>query len=61
MLLEGFCCLALKLSVFFGDVLLCLQFLGRLRFSYIFLWGGREKLMMDNDVSCRLRMCEIVT
>jgi hypothetical protein len=50
MLLEGFC-LALNLPVSLGDVLLCLQFLGRVLFHIFFLWGGRERLVIDNDVS----------
>jgi len=54
MLLEGFCCLALKLPVLFGDVLLCLNFLGRILFRIHFLWGGRENLIIDNDVSFML-------
>jgi len=51
MLLEGFCCLALKLPVLLWDVLLCLKFLGRILFHIHFLWGDRKKLMIDNDLS----------
>ena len=50
-MLLGFCYLALKLPIFLGDVLLCLQFLGRILLYIYFLWGGREKLIIDNDES----------
>jgi hypothetical protein len=51
MLLEGFRCLTLKIPVFLEDVLLFLQVLGRVLFHIYFLWGGKEELLLDNDVS----------
>ena len=53
---------SLEAPSFPWECVVVLQFLGRIRFSYIYFYGeAGKKLMIDNDVSCRLCMCEIVT